>query len=47
MIGHFDGMGEHGNPRSQGFVNIWTFDESNAVTERRTCLATGHGLVER
>ncbi|WP_430446759.1 nuclear transport factor 2 family protein [Sphingorhabdus contaminans] len=47
VIGHFDGVGEHGDPRSLGFVDIWAFDASNAVTERRTYLATGHWLVER
>jgi ketosteroid isomerase-like protein len=45
--GRFQGTGEKGDPRSIGFIDIWTFGAGKAVTERRTFLATGHLLVER
>ena len=46
-LGQFDGAGVQGDPRSVGFVDIWTFGAGDCVAERRTFLATGHALVER
>lgn len=45
--GRFEGVGAAGDPRSVGFVDLWSFDEALLVTKRRTYLAVGHQVVER
>jgi hypothetical protein len=46
-MGRFEGVGEKGDQRSVGFVDIWDFDDTDLVKKRRTFLATGHLVVQR
>ena len=46
-MGRFEGVGEKGDQRSVGFVDIWDFDDTDLVKKRRTFLATGHSVVQR
>jgi hypothetical protein len=46
-MGRFEGVGEKGDQRSVGFVDIWDFDDTDLVKKRRTFLATGHSVVQQ
>ena len=46
-MGRFEGVGEKGDQRSVGFVDIWDFDDTDLVKKRRTFLAAGHSVVQR
>jgi ketosteroid isomerase-like protein len=47
VIGHFEGVGANGDPRSVGFSDFWHFNDDGQVSKRQSYLSLGHEYVRQ